>query len=197
MSYMLFSFVKNSTPNVHIPTCASLQRSRAFRRSSQTKNTPPTRPLTMPMGISSGRMMVRAAISAQIRNTAPANIDGGRTRALSPPHHQPHDMRDHQANKADDPRKRDHDPSDHGGNDESGHTEARDGNAQRGRRFVPDGHGVERSGNHAKPQRSAGQHQCGPDRSVRCLGCSPYRSAARHYHRRPFQGADRHPCRTA
>jgi len=52
-----------------------------FRRPrSQTKNMPPTNPVTMPMGMSSGAITVRAAMSAHSRKMAPARAEHGRTR---------------------------------------------------------------------------------------------------------------------
>lgn len=53
---------------------------RERRPRSHTKNIPPTIPVTMPIGMSSGAMTVRAAISAQSRKIAPTNADAGRTR---------------------------------------------------------------------------------------------------------------------
>lgn len=50
------------------------------RPKSQTKNAPPTRPVTIPMGMSSGAMIVRAAISAHKRKMAPIRAEAGRTR---------------------------------------------------------------------------------------------------------------------
>lgn len=52
-----------------------------LRRRSQTKNTPPIRPVTMPMGMSSGAITVRAAMSVHRSRIAPIIALAGRTRA--------------------------------------------------------------------------------------------------------------------
>jgi xanthine dehydrogenase accessory factor len=50
------------------------------RLSNHTKNTPPIKPVTIPIGMSSGAMMVRAMTSAQTRKTAPHNAQIGSSR---------------------------------------------------------------------------------------------------------------------
>ena len=54
---------------------------RRLRRNNHTKNVPPANPVTIPMGISSGAITVRATISAQSRKTAPNSAEAGSTRA--------------------------------------------------------------------------------------------------------------------
>ena len=56
-------------------------RAALCRRSNQIKKIPPIMPVTIPMGMSSGAMIVRAAISAQSRNTAPKSAEAGNIRA--------------------------------------------------------------------------------------------------------------------
>ena len=51
-----------------------------LRLSRTIKKTPPARPVTMPIGMSSGAMMVRATTSAQRSRIAPVMADRGRTR---------------------------------------------------------------------------------------------------------------------
>ena len=51
-----------------------------FFPNNQIKKAPPTNPVTMPMGISSGAIIVRAAISAYNKRIAPSIADNGMTR---------------------------------------------------------------------------------------------------------------------
>ena len=51
-----------------------------FFPNSQIKKAPPTNPVTIPMGISSGAIKVQAAISAHNKRIAPSIADNGITR---------------------------------------------------------------------------------------------------------------------
>ena len=51
-----------------------------LRQRSQTKNTPPTKPVIIPIGMSSGAIIVRAAMSAHNNKIAPTKAETGRTR---------------------------------------------------------------------------------------------------------------------
>ena len=51
-----------------------------FLLKSHTKKIPPTNPVTIPIGISSGGIIVRAAISAQSKNIDHSNAERGKTR---------------------------------------------------------------------------------------------------------------------